>query len=386
MVTPEHSLIFSRSKSQHPSWHASILCYHDNKTDENGLQCREPIFINSERLNEFRKQSLLTDVEFCVQGQRFACHQAVLACFSPIFNSVLTSDAHKHKIREGFAVLNANTVKDLLDFMYTGQVTITMYNVEQLLKVSNELKFEELATGCAEFQELYNASDCPDKAVYTLPTSCKGNELASGPKMQQHTSEADQIVVDTRQRLKCGSNIDASKLLKYANDEDRNITVGSDDADVFDSDSDGNDEDDDLYEEDTANEETDMSNVNTETDIRENECKIENEDQNGAVVPELFTGRNCVVICGNKGSSNMAYVEKPMNSASVNQPHLFETGNSVADMNVSGNHIKDDSSLSGRHTLTLVTILIMLMLWPKKPHFKQTRMNMLKRKSQRSSK
>ncbi|XP_070535122.1 zinc finger protein 676-like [Ptychodera flava] len=43
----------------------------------------------------------------------------------------------------------------------------------------------------------------------------------------------------------------------------------------------------------------------------------------------------------------MAYVEKPMNSASVNQPHLFETGNSVADMNVSGNHIKDDSSLSG---------------------------------------
>ncbi|XP_070534626.1 zinc finger and BTB domain-containing protein 24-like [Ptychodera flava] len=299
------------------------------------------------RLNEFRKQSLLTDVEFCVQGQHFACHQAVLACCSPMFNSVLTSDAHKNKIRECFAVLDANTVKDLLDFMYTGQVTITMHNVEQLLKVSNELKFEELATGCAEFQELYNASDCPDKAVYTLPTSCKGNELASGPKMQQHTSEADQIVVDTRQRLKCGSNIDASKSLKYTHDEDRNITVDSNDADVFDSGSDANDDNDDPYEEDTTSEENEMSNVNTETDIRENECKIENEDQNGAVVPELFTGSNSVVICGNKGSSNMAYVEKPMNSASVNQPHLFETGNSVADMNVSGNHIKDDSSLSG---------------------------------------
>ncbi|XP_070534629.1 zinc finger and BTB domain-containing protein 34-like isoform X2 [Ptychodera flava] len=300
------------------------------------------------RLNELRKQSLLTDIEFCVKGQRFACHQAVLACCSPMFNSVLTSDAHKNKIKECFGVLDANTVKDLLDFIYTSRVTITMHNIEQLLKVSNELKFEELASGCAQFQEkFYNASDFPDKAVYTLPTTCRGNELASGPKMQQHTSEADHIVVDARQGLKCGSKSDASKLLKYANDEDRNITVGSDDADVFDSGSDANDDDDDPYEEDTANEETGMSNVNTETDIRENECKIENEDQNGAVVPELFTGSNRVVICGNKGSSNMADVEKPVKSATVNQPHLFETVSSVADMNVSGSHIKDYPSLSG---------------------------------------
>ncbi|XP_070535109.1 zinc finger protein 91-like [Ptychodera flava] len=304
------------------------------------------------RLNEFRKQSLFTDVQFCVQGRCFACHQAVLACCSPMFNSALTSDAQKDKIRECFGGMDANTMKDLLDFIYTGKVTISMHNVEQFLKVSSELKIEELATGCAQFQEkFYNASDCPDKALYTLRTSCRGNELASGPKMQHYTCTSEADYVDTKHVLKCGSNIDASNLLKYANDEDRNITVGSDDADVFDSGSDGNDDDDDPYEEDTANEENAMRNVHTEAGGREDEYKIEIEDQNETGVPGLFARSNHMVVCGNKGSSSIADVAKPVNSASVNQPHLFETGNSVADMNIPGSHIKDDSSLSGEtHT------------------------------------
>ncbi|XP_070534709.1 zinc finger and BTB domain-containing protein 17-like [Ptychodera flava] len=301
------------------------------------------------RLNEFRKQSLYTDIEFCAEEQSFACHQAILASCSPMFTSVLTSDAHKDKIRECFAAMDANSVKDVLDFMYTGKVTIAMHNIEQLLKVSTELKFEELASGCVQFQEkLYNASDCPDKAVYTLPTSCRRNESAGEPKMQHYTSEADYVLLDTKQGLKCGSIIDASKLLKCTNYEDRNITVGSDDADVFDSGSDGNDDDDDPYEEDTANEEIVMSSVNTEAGSREDECKIENGDQNEAGVPELLTESNPMVAHRNQNCTNMDEEEQPVSPASLNQQQLFETGNSVADMNIPGSHIKDDPSLSGQ--------------------------------------
>ncbi|XP_070534623.1 zinc finger protein 678-like [Ptychodera flava] len=255
------------------------------------------------------------------------------------------------KIKECFAVLSANTMKDVLDFMYTGKVTISMHNIEQLLKVSSELKVEQLATGCAHFQKFYNAFDCPNKAVYTLPT-CGKNDLAD-ESIQHYTSEAYQVLADTKRELKCESNIDARKLLKNTHDDDRNITVGSDDADVpvFDSGSDRNDDDDDPYEDDTVNEENAMSNENTETDIREFECKIENEDQNGAGVQELFAVSKHVDVCENKDSSNMADIEKPVKSATVNQPHLFETVSSVADMNVSGSHIKDNSSLSGEtHT------------------------------------
>ncbi|XP_070535136.1 zinc finger protein 85-like [Ptychodera flava] len=224
------------------------------------------------RLNEFRKQSLYTDIEFCAEEQSFACHQAILASCSPMFTSVLTSDAHKDKIRECFAAMDANSVKDVLDFMYTGKVTIAVHNVEQLLKVSTELKFEELASGC-------------------------------------------------------------------------NITVGSDDADVFDSDSDGND---DPYEEDTANEEIVMSSVHTEADIREDECKIENGDQNEAGVPELLTESNPMVAHRNQNCTNMGEEEQPVSPAGLNQPYLFETDSSVAGMNIPGSHIKDDPSLSGQ--------------------------------------
>ncbi|XP_070534625.1 zinc finger and BTB domain-containing protein 41-like [Ptychodera flava] len=305
------------------------------------------------RLNEFRKQSLFTDVQFCVQGQRFACHEAVLACCSPIFNSAPASETRWDKIRECFAGMDANAVKDLLDFIYTGKVTIAVHNIEQLLKVSTVLKFKELATGCVKFKEKYHcANEFSDKTIGGVPTtgSCTGirNELEDKETMQHDASKAVTLPVDTGHVLKCGSNIDARKLLKYAHDEDRNITLGSDDADVFDGDSDGNDGDDDPYEDNTVNEENAMSNENTETDIRENECKIVNKDQNVAGVPELFAGSSHVILSGNKDRSNMVDVEKPVNSASVNQPHLFETGNSVADMNVSGSHIKDYPSLSGQ--------------------------------------
>ncbi|XP_070537310.1 zinc finger protein 117-like [Ptychodera flava] len=302
-----------------------------------------------ERLNEFRKQSFITDVEFCVQGQYFACHQAVLACCSPMITSVLTSENRWDKISECFAGMDANSVKDLLDFMYTGKVTIAMHNVEHLLKVSTVLKFEQLTIGCVQFKEKYCCAEkFSEKIVCAVPTSCRRNELTDEETMQQDVSKAVNVPEDTRKGLKCGSNIDASKLLKCTHDEDRNVNADSDDADVFDSGSDGND---DPHEEDTTNEECALSNAHTEADISEDKFKIENEVQNEAAVPELFTGSNDMVVCGNKDSSNMADVEKPVNPASVNPPHHFETDSSAADVNIPGSPIQNDPSLS-RETQT----------------------------------
>ncbi|XP_070535124.1 zinc finger protein 596-like [Ptychodera flava] len=165
--------------------------------------------------------------------------------------------------------------------------------------------------------------------------------------MQHCTSEADQISVDTRQGLQCGSKRDASKLLKYAHDEDRHITVGSDDADVFDSGSDGNDDDDDLDEEDMANEGSAWTNKHREPDIKEVKCKIENEEQEETDVPELLTGSNDMIVFGNDERGNMADVVKTLTPANLFCPHLYDTGSSVADMNLPQSPIQNDQSLLG---------------------------------------
>ncbi|XP_070534627.1 zinc finger protein 112-like [Ptychodera flava] len=165
--------------------------------------------------------------------------------------------------------------------------------------------------------------------------------------MQHCTSEADQILVYTRQGLQCGSKSDASKLLKYAHDEDRNITVGSNDADVFDSGSDWNDDDDDLDEADMANEESVLTNKHREADIKEVKCKIENEEQEETDIPELLTGSNDMIVFGNDDRGNMADVVKTLTPANLFCPHLYDTGSSVADMNSSRSPIQNDQSLLG---------------------------------------
>jgi len=76
----------------------------------------------------------LTDVCITVDNQQFHCHRAVLAASSCYFHAMLTtglaesrqSDIELHEV-------DAESVKALIDYAYTGSVPITPLNVQNLI-------------------------------------------------------------------------------------------------------------------------------------------------------------------------------------------------------------------------------------------------------------
>ncbi|XP_074644292.1 uncharacterized protein LOC141901108 [Tubulanus polymorphus] len=82
----------------------------------------------------------------------FYAHKNVLAALSPYFDSILKSNRTD---KEHVSVYSSNheVVKDLIDYFYTGIISISVNNVEELLMLSNCFLLEKVKNYCAEFLE-----------------------------------------------------------------------------------------------------------------------------------------------------------------------------------------------------------------------------------------
>ena len=105
-------------------------------------------------MNSFRKLQTFCDVVLVVKDRRFSAHKVVLAASSPVFKALFTSELTREKANEDFEVnvpdFDPNTVEELLNFVYTGEVGITEKNAEELLKVADYYDISNLKELCAE--------------------------------------------------------------------------------------------------------------------------------------------------------------------------------------------------------------------------------------------
>ncbi|MGH0145352.1 UNVERIFIED_CONTAM: hypothetical protein FKN15_010958 [Acipenser sinensis] len=115
-----------------------------------------------EGLNSLRSQPKLSDVTLCVASREFHCHRSVLALCSLYFHSMFSGDfvesiAARVELRD----VDPDVLDTILDFAYTGKLTINQGNVEGLIRTSSQLQFVTVRKACSRYlQHQINATNC----------------------------------------------------------------------------------------------------------------------------------------------------------------------------------------------------------------------------------
>ena len=99
-----------------------------------------------------RKADRFSDVLIEAGNLRFPAHRLVLSCYSPFFERLFESPMREQN--QGIVKLNEvdeDSVRILLDFMYTRSLTIEYKNVYDLLATAHFLQLVEVCEFCFEF-------------------------------------------------------------------------------------------------------------------------------------------------------------------------------------------------------------------------------------------
>lgn len=114
-------------------------------------------------LNEFRKHNILCEVVIVVNGKQFYAHRNVLAASSPYFRAMFSSNMKEHLENKPVILENitAEIMEELLNFIYTGNIKITPFNVKDFVSASNYLLMTSLKETCVSFMKsMLNPSNC----------------------------------------------------------------------------------------------------------------------------------------------------------------------------------------------------------------------------------
>lgn len=115
-----------------------------------------------EGLRSLRSHAKLVDVTLSAGGRDFPCHRGVLALCSAYFRSMFTGDfVESIAARVELGDVDPDVLGCLLDFAYTGKLTINQSNVEGLICTSSQLQFHTVRAVCSRYlQHQIDATNC----------------------------------------------------------------------------------------------------------------------------------------------------------------------------------------------------------------------------------
>ncbi|EFA10176.2 uncharacterized protein LOC658526 isoform X4 [Tribolium castaneum] len=112
--------------------------------------CAELSSTMFQKLYDQKKSNRFCDLTLHVNNKIVKAHRNVLACSSPYFDSILK---HHKIIREQLIIkcLDSEIFNTILNYMYTGEITIEHSNVEELLKLADHFIITKVIEYCIEF-------------------------------------------------------------------------------------------------------------------------------------------------------------------------------------------------------------------------------------------
>lgn len=115
-----------------------------------------------EGLQRLRSLPKLADVTLLVGDQELPCHRSLLALNSPYFHAMFAGDfAESFSARVELRDVEPAVVGQLVDFVYTGRLTITQTNVEALTRSASRLHFPTVQKVCGRYlQQQLDATNC----------------------------------------------------------------------------------------------------------------------------------------------------------------------------------------------------------------------------------
>jgi len=101
-----------------------------------------------------RESQQLVDVTLSVDAQQFNCHRALLASASEYFHCLFTTSlAEQNQSVITISGIDANSMRLVLDYIYTGRVELNSETVQNLLSAANLFQLKGLRDGCADYME-----------------------------------------------------------------------------------------------------------------------------------------------------------------------------------------------------------------------------------------
>ncbi|TRZ01689.1 hypothetical protein DNTS_015867 [Danionella cerebrum] len=113
-------------------------------------------------LRSLCSQPKFVDVTLSAGGRDFPCHRGILALCSHYFRSMFSGDfLESIAARVELHNVDPNVLSTLLDFAYTGKLTINKNNVEGLICTSSQLQFHTVRSVCSRYlQHQIHATNC----------------------------------------------------------------------------------------------------------------------------------------------------------------------------------------------------------------------------------
>lgn len=113
-------------------------------------------------LQRLRSLPKLADVTLLVGDQELPCHRSLLALSSPYFHAMFAGDfAESFSARVELRDVEPAAAEQLVDFVYTGRLTITQTNVEALTRTASRLHFPTVQKVCGRYlQQQLDATNC----------------------------------------------------------------------------------------------------------------------------------------------------------------------------------------------------------------------------------
>ncbi len=113
-------------------------------------------------MNQLRREGRLCDITFRIGAHTFIAHRIVLASVSPYLQAMFTcgmkeSSQDEIELRD----IEPQAMAALIDYAYTGEVLVTIDNVQDLLPAAGILQLKDLKAACCSFlSEHMDTSNC----------------------------------------------------------------------------------------------------------------------------------------------------------------------------------------------------------------------------------
>ena len=119
-------------------------------------------------LNILRRENSFTDVKIKVDESEFSVHKCVLSSFSPYFKAMFT--AGLVETEQDVVTLNGvepGMISGLIDYAYTGEISITKHNVQSMLSAANLLEILPVRDACCQFLDKVRQNTCSHSSLFS---------------------------------------------------------------------------------------------------------------------------------------------------------------------------------------------------------------------------
>ncbi|TKS81763.1 Kelch-like protein 38 [Collichthys lucidus] len=114
------------------------------------------------QLNRLRQENILTDVSLCSDNTEIPCHRNVLVSSSPYFRAMFCNNfLEKQQTRVNLKGITSSILSSIIDYVYTGLISISMDIVLPLMQAASMLQYDRLFEACSSFlQEQLSTDNC----------------------------------------------------------------------------------------------------------------------------------------------------------------------------------------------------------------------------------